>query len=301
MYICLSWHSSKKRGFCQSCAAFGFVSQNCSWQNTASLETFLLLSRSGNAAESCLSSACSILPVALSWRGGQTHRLWREHEKLKTHFYVFLCSPDAELARAEPGPAKNPCSLTAATVQKLSSGQTGGCFPSCVSSLVTSSPSRAGLVWGSSEKGLVHARVCLHSRLQGDAPHWERGRQRATSGGWHAVMAGAAGGHPCARPQPSAEHLEHVHSLGLCNTAEPGKGLWILSGAGGGGRRWEWVRRGCSILAVPKESSLHALDLWLKIKLAPVKIYERSVAEVRGNIWMWLVAQLCPPWDLCLP
>lgn len=83
--------------------------------------------------------------------------------------------------------------------------------------------------------------------------------------------------------------------------AEPGKGLWIRSGAGGGGRRWEWVRRGCSILAVPKESSLHALDLWLKIKLAPVKIYERSVAEVRGNIWMWLVAQPCPPWDLCLP
>lgn len=201
------------------------MSQNCSWQNTASLETFLLLSRSGNSAESCLSSACSIPPVALSWRGGQTHRLWREHEKLKPHFYVFLCSPDAELARAEPGPAKNPCSLMAATVQKLSSGQTGGCFPGCVSSPVTSSPSRAGLGTGELRKGTcARACVCLRSRLQGDAPRRERGRQRATWGGWHAVMAGAAGGHPRACPQPSAEHPEHGHSLRLCDTSRAWEG-----------------------------------------------------------------------------
>ena len=96
------------------------------------------------------------------------HRLWTEHKKLKICVYVFLCSPDTELACAEPGPAENPCSLMAETVQKLGSGRSHDCLPGRAPSSVMSSLSRAALgSGGAHKKGVcVCVCVCVHVCVQ---------------------------------------------------------------------------------------------------------------------------------------
>ena len=167
------------------------MGQNCSWHNTTSLETFLLFSRSGNSREGCLVLSLLLHSSSRPQAGwvARPHRLWTERKKLKICVYVFLCSPDTELACAEPGPAENPCSLMAEMVQKLGSGRSRDCLPGRAPSSVMSSLSRAALGSGGARKRClcvcVYVCVCVCAasgramlpagRGDGRKPPWEAG------------------------------------------------------------------------------------------------------------------------------
>lgn len=97
-YLCLPFLAfrlkKKKKGFYQSCAESGFVGQNCSWQNTTSLETFLLFSGSRNSREGCLSSVYSfILPHGLKLDGWPDPQALKGAREIKNpHLRVSLLS-----------------------------------------------------------------------------------------------------------------------------------------------------------------------------------------------------------------
>lgn len=184
---------------------------------------------------------------------------------------MFLCSPDTKLLCAEPGPAENPCSLVAETVQKLSSGRARACLPGRVASPVTSSP-----LWGwsgrrgSSEK--VFVCVCT-ARLRAMLPS---GRGDGAESHLGRLACGDGKGWLVGFPVPVLGRVlslwsRFTHCVPAMRLSQ-GRGCASSAVPEVGGRQWEWVRPGCCILAVPKESSLHTLELWLKIKLAPVKI-----------------------------